>query len=460
MKTLRPAQIEDLATLISNPKHMMLGEPSTGKTPVVCVNQRYRFSEFKEGTVWTMPKTLMGKNRDELLDWTDFKPSDVRICEKESDITPGPKVFIMTFERFRRSWHCLPDYVKSFDGDEFHKAPGLKNPKKSTFVQNLNKFMKKARGFVPMSGTIVNGRIESAFVPIHIIEPRYYGNFEAFCQYHVHYDLYGTRIGTKNEKKIESILKLHGCFHSFKEVHGDKKIVYFNEMVDMNPKQREMYDKFEKDALLELETFFVTGQMPGQAFIRARQIMEHPNSFPNLIGEGTVDICPGENSGKLDRTELHLTDASDLNKPLVCFAAFRPQQAELVKLSEGMKIRTGLINGDTSGKERWRIDKAFRAGDIQSMVVSPECADVGLNWQMWGSKEVDHIIFVSLTPLDTTFSQAYMRFIRGERVTTLRATVMQYKNSLDQRMVYLIEKKSKEAHRADSRREVINLSAA
>ena len=62
-EALRPDQIEDLSHLIANPKHMMLHEPSCGKTPTICVMQWYLWSELGVATVWIMPKTLLGKNR-------------------------------------------------------------------------------------------------------------------------------------------------------------------------------------------------------------------------------------------------------------------------------------------------------------------------------------------------------------------------------------------------------------
>ena len=34
--------------------------------------------------------------------------------------------------------------------------------------------------FVPMTGTLIDGRIEAAYPAIHAIEPRYYGNYQSF----------------------------------------------------------------------------------------------------------------------------------------------------------------------------------------------------------------------------------------------------------------------------------------
>src|SRR4029077_10636878 len=113
-EALRPDQIEDLSHLIANPKHMMLHEPSCGKTPTICVMQWYLWSELGVGTVWIMPKTLLGKNKEELLRFTPFLWQQVVIVEKEKDLErKDGVVFLMTAERHRRSWRKLPENVRA-----------------------------------------------------------------------------------------------------------------------------------------------------------------------------------------------------------------------------------------------------------------------------------------------------------------------------------------------------------
>jgi hypothetical protein len=234
---LRSDQIEDLSSLIANPKHMMLHEPSCGKTPTICVMQWYLWSELGVGTVWIMPKTLLGKNRDELLRFTPFLRQQVVIVEKEDQIKPGPVVFLMTAERHRRSWRKLPENVRAIHVDELHKM--YKNWESSRTAELRDHIRKLDRTgkcwFVPMTGTLINGRIETAFPAVHLIEPRYYGSWEAFKAYHIVTDDFsGARLGTRNEAKLGAILKRHSCFRSFEEVHGKEAKVIFTETVDMH----------------------------------------------------------------------------------------------------------------------------------------------------------------------------------------------------------------------------------
>jgi hypothetical protein len=454
--TLRPDQIEDLATLIVNRRHGLGHEPACGKTPTVCALQWYLANEKNEYSAWVMPKSLLQKNKRELLRFTHFTPADLCILESEDQIA-DQKVFLMTFERFRRSGKKLPDRVRNFAGDEFHM--GYKGGTSKRSIEMLDWVRRRDAGFTPMTGTLIDGKIEAAYPAIHAIEPRYYGNYQAFMNYHVVQDiLTGQRIGVRNEDKLRTILKTHFIWRTFEQTYGKEAKLVVTEEVDMNPRQRGIYDELEAEAIVELERFFIDGTLPGVALIRARQIMEHPNQFPNLAGSGFVDICPGERSAKEERCEIHLTDAYERGKPIVIFAALKPQQRELFALAQKVGLRTGLINSDTSGQERDRIDLAFQAGELQSIICSPACAGVGFNWQYWGDKEVDHIVMASLDFLDTSFIQAYRRFIRGKRATPLRITVLSYCKSLDQHLFNVLHTKSKEANRFDGVRQILNLN--
>ena len=219
-----------------------------------------------------------------------------------------------------------------------------------------------------MTGTLINGRIETAFPAVHLIEPRYYGSWEAFkCDHIVTDDFSGARIGTRNEGKLSEILKRHSCFRSFEEIHGKEAKVIFTETVDMHPAQREIYEELEGAAVVELDRFFIDGTLPGVKLIRARQIMEHPNHFPDLRdpeGKTIIDICPGAEPPKQDRIELHFDDHFQLGTPVVTFASLIQQQKALVAVAQKCGLSTALINGNTSAAKRYEIDQAFRAGKI------------------------------------------------------------------------------------------------
>ncbi|WP_222875348.1 helicase-related protein [Terrihabitans soli] len=410
-----------------------------------------------------MPKSLFRKNFDELLRFTNFTPDQICILDGTpaqiaKKLKSGAIVFIMGFTRFgleaRELWAAG---VRSVDVDEIHMGFG------GATSQRTQKFMASAGNemdrFIAMTGTLIDGRLDTAYPSIKVINPRFYPSHHAFMAYHSLQDENGKPLVWRNHEKLSKIFGTYGIRHTFEEIHGPEAKVIEVEPIEMHPRQREMYDKFHDDALLELDRFFVDGSEPGVATIRARQIMEHPNFFPDLTNPGAfTDILKGELPGKLDRLDVHLADHERSGKPLIIFSALQPQQRQIVEMVKARGMSVALINGDVPEKRRAEIDRDFQAGKIQVVVGSPATAAVGFNWQFWGSQEVEHMIFVSMDYKDTNFIQAYRRAIRGKRKTFLRITIFEYEHSLDQRIFSIHREKSEMAKLVDPTRERLTFS--
>lgn len=461
--SLREDQVADLAFYIANPKCMNLSDPGTGKTPSVCVWIYYLWAHHQVGSAWVMPKRLLKKNRDELIRFTNFREEDVVILDGTpkqiaKQIASGAKVFLMGFRRWALSWRQLPAFVKAVPVDEFHM--GFKSAT-SAQTQELFRAFQYGRMeyFLPMTGTIIEGKLSSAYPAIHIIEPRYYANEQAFLYQHAIYDLDDKIIGWKNHDKLSAIFGRHAIRRTFASIYGEQEIVVIPEVVEMSKRQRDMYDEFHEKAVLELEKFYLDGTQPGVAFIRARQLMEHPNEFPDLTSPGQfIDVLPGEIPGKEELLEIHLEHHNDTGKPLILFSALVPQQRRLAQLLERYKRKFAVINGQVSQKQSDEADRAFRAGEITDLICSPKCASVGFNWQFCGNVEVDHMVFVSMDYNDTTFLQAVQRAIRGKRKIPLRVTTLEYADSLDQRIFSIVYRKSVDANKVDPTRPILQLS--
>lgn len=458
---LRDYQIADLAYYIANPKCMNLSDPGVGKTPSVCVMQYYRWTEQGIGTAWVQPKGLLAKNRRELLRFTDFKPEDVVIVDGppeqvKDQLQSGAKVFLMGFRRWALSNHALPDYVKAVDVDEWQKAFRKIN---SGVTQSLvNSFGSgRMRQFIPMTGTIMAGALDSVYPAIHIIEPRYYASYNDFLNQHAIRDLDNKIIGWHNHDKIRRILQKHGIRRTFSSVYGEQEIVQQVEVAEMTPLQREYYDRFEKEAVLELEKFYVDGTQPGVGFLRARQIMEHPNHFPDLTQPGEfIDLLNGEQTGKEMLLDQHLEDHVVTGDPVLIYTQMIPQQMRIKDMLTKAGIPFGIINGSVPMQERDEIDKQFAEGKIRAILGTPSTMDVGLNFQWCGEAETSHVIFVTPDYLDSTLLQAIRRAMRGVRKSPLRVTFMKYADSIDERVFQIVRAKSIDAHLVDPDRPIFD----
>jgi SNF2 family DNA or RNA helicase len=461
--SLRDYQIADLAFYMANQKCLNLSDAGTGKTPSVVVMQWYLWSEHGIGTVWPQPKSLLKKNKKEILRFTNFKDEDVVIvdgtpAQVKKQLESGAKVYLMGFRRFTLSWKQLPAHVKAVHIDELHM--GYKSADSQNSLALFRMFdIGRMTHFLGMTGTLIDGKLSSAYPAIRIIQPRYYMSEQGFLNHHGVFGFDGKIEGWKNHDKLAKIFGRHAIRRTFASVHGEQEVVHIPEMVDMTPLQRRYYDTFRDDAILELEQFFLDGTLPGVAFTRARQLMEHPSNFPDLRFPGQfIDIMKGEPTEKEERLKVHLEEHWLNEKPLIIFTPLIPQQERIAEILKSMHFKFGLINGQQSRKQRDAVDEDFIAGRIQVILATEQTASFGYNWQFCGEKEVDHEIFIALGFSDATFVQARQRAIRGKRSTPLRLTTLEYNDSLDQHICGIIYRKSLDANKVDPSRPILQLS--
>lgn len=574
--SLREEQVERLAQYIANARFLDLSDPGTGKTPPVCTYIWFVWQEFGKFTLWTQPKSLLGKNRRELLRWTPFKPNEVVILRRDweqipadgtnlptkdrvkveqyadeviirdpagapcnkRDIVPfsvvaewramglpvkydfhwinsiidpgdsglkkgspitslmlgqvnkalgaakkrkikakrmfhtrrkvervidtiaaayatGAKVILCSFHFHREQWENLQRNLGLLAIDELHMGyGGVESQTTSALYGTLRRPDVR---FIGMTGTLLNGKLDSVYPAIHVIEPNYYPmGYSSFRQDHVAFeDDYGRVLAWKNEAKVGQILLNHGVRRTFEEVYGKEDVVFLPDECDMNPLMRAAYDEFHEAAMLELsDGRFLDGSLPGVASIRARQIMAHPETF---------GLCEGEMTGKDERLEIHIADAIARGEHLLIFSVHIAEQERIVELLRQHGRRVGLMNNNTSASKRDRIDLAFTGLDengnfvgrtLDDVVGSPQTMAVGWNWQ-----HVDHVIGVSLDYRDTDWLQAYRRANRGTRKKTLRCSILQYVDSVDLRVLEIIHQKSILANKVDPTRPVLRLAA-
>lgn len=449
-KSLREHQIADLAFYIATPRCLNLSDPACQKTGSAVVYMWYLWDQLKTKTAFVMPMSLLRKNKDEIVEFTHFKPEEIQIIDGDKERrekqmrNPNAKVFLMGFQRFSDDWQRMKMFHPDLNAcvvDELHLGYAGYNAGRTTnWIQGMRQFTY----FLGMTGTIIKGNLSSAYPVLEVIEPRFYGSYGGFLAFHRLQDEYGATIGWTNHWKLSQVLANVAVRHTFTEVHGEEAKVIVTELCDMSPKQRKAYDEMEDEALVELTDEFLEGQSPAVNAMRCRQIMAHPESF---------GLAAGETTGKDERLKVHLGDAVQSGEPIVVFAALVPEQERIVKIATKMGLRTALINGNVSSAARARIDEAFRAGLLDCVVASPDTAGVGFNWH-----HIKVMVFTSLNYMDDSFVQAYRRGIRGKRESALLIYVLEYRDSIDQRIMQIIEQKSREANLVDPTKEIFKLS--
>lgn len=533
---LREKQVEQLAFYIAHPKCMDLSDPGTGKTPPVCVYAYYHWARKQAKTLWTMPKSLLKKNKKEMERFTDFVDEDVVILKNDrADMTQnwtgptiastrarrgwklvgpvkdtveyrdladkpinfvyqtagyglsvlgtyskkakstlvepllgpdgvpqkmvrndpevfkdlieankGAKVFICTFAFASAHWERILKANPSIDlflVDEIHMPGGYSTPGTAA-TESFFWINRHVKHMVVMTGTLINGRLDTAFPAIHAIEPRYYGGLTGFLLDHAAFtDDYGRVVTWKNEDKLRKIIERHSIRRTFEEVYGKEPVVFFTEYVEMEDKVQEQYDKFEDTALLELDDGRVLdGSLPGVSSLRARQLLAHPETMLKGISEWTP---------RDERIALHLSEG----KKALIFAALVPEQERLVSLCKSLGLRVALINAGVSGPARAKIDEQFQAGLIDVIVASGPTAAVGYNWQ-----QADLVMFASMDYMDTNILQAYRRASRGSRTSILRVIFIRYSAAVEDRTYEIITNKSRLANKVDPTRPILEFT--
>jgi SNF2 family DNA or RNA helicase len=400
-----------------------------------------------------MPKSLLFKNKREIHNFTNLKDEEVIIVDgtakqREAQLSdPRGKVWLVGFKRFADDWERMTQIhpeISCLMVDEWHMG-GFKNAE-SVRSKQLFKCMRKFKFFLAMSGTLISGRLDSCYTAIHVIEPRYYANHYSFLAQHAITDDYGTVLSWFNHEKLGRIFMRHCIRRSFESVYGKEAKELQKELVPMDAKSRAAYQEFEDKALLELEDEFLDGVNPAVNAMRCRQIMGHPHTM-KLLKDGVL-------TGKDERLEIHVEDHLNRKAPLIIFASLMPEQERIAELCTKWGLKVGLINSSVSPKKRGQIDIDFQNGLLDCVVGSPATAAVGFNWG-----HVDHIIFASIDYDNTNFVQAYRRTIRDARKTPVLITVLEYENSIDQRLFAIVDKKSRDLSKVDQTYEKLTLSS-
>lgn len=83
-----------------------------------------------------------------------------------------------------------------------------------------------------MTGTLIDGRLSSAYPAIRVIEPRYYASYKNFLYQHAITDDFGTVIEWTNHAKIKRILAREAVAMTFEEAYkGSPKPIIIPENV-------------------------------------------------------------------------------------------------------------------------------------------------------------------------------------------------------------------------------------
>jgi superfamily II DNA or RNA helicase len=425
----RDYQVEDLSKLIQLPRKGLFHEPGGGKTFIAAMFTQYVVNSTGEGVVWTQPGGIMAKNYRDILFATNLDPSEVVMvqgtAEKRKQLinTPGAKVLLMSGQGFSNEHDLLPKHFRHIVCDEIHLYYTLHN---SARTQNWYRGTRKMGAIIPMTGTVIRGRLDSAYPILHKLAPQYYGNDRAFVQHHAWFDENGKVCGWKNHERLQEVLNRVGIFRSFKSIYGQEQKVIQIECLTVSDKTMKVYKQYEEMGLLEMEDEFIDSGQVGTNAATARGVLASPGTY------GIKEV-----TAKEEYLRVLLGDHEKSGERLAIFSPQMKEQERIEEIMKEMGLRYGRINGTVSNAKRQEVDAKFQTGEIQFVLASPATAGIGFNWNF-----LETMLFMSLDYMDDSFVQAYRRGIRGVRETPLRIIILHYLGTIEDRVLQAVDRKS------------------
>ena len=263
---LFPYQKEDVEKLLATTEGFLnLSEMGTGKTPVAL--GLAKLGEFKK-TLVICPKTLRWEWARQINDWCGFEPtvssksSSRRVdtlAEEFLGDRPGNPFFIVNYETFRSEQHRSLLKIIDFDliiMDEAHK---VRNPDTSQF-RGLRDFLEDHNHsrVLAMTGSPIVNRPDDLYSLLTITRPsqfpsRLRNTFLLDNCYTIPRRRGIKVIGVRNPTKIQAMVKSFSIQRMKKEVLPFLPDKYYRVVnLEMDPKQREVYEKAKKELLIEL----------------------------------------------------------------------------------------------------------------------------------------------------------------------------------------------------------------
>lgn len=215
--------------------------------------------------------------------------------------------------------------------------------------------------------------------------------------------------------------------------------------IELLGKARKVYDQVEELFFAELEDGSVTAANAGVKSIKLRQVA---NGGIYLDKGGEDADAKGPRKWSLVHEQksdavVELMDDLDGRQSVIAIE-FRH---DIARLRQHKRLKNVLAIGEKKGaagvKEDVLIASDFNRGKISELLVNPATFSRGSNMQGRGKAGADALIFHSNTFNFEHYDQLVRRFWRSGRVRPFYVHHVVAKNTVDQAMIYAINRKNK-----------------
>lgn len=359
-------------------------------------------------------KVVIGSNEDKVADLKNLPDDYFIITNIESLRSNAIITEIINL--------CNKGEISMIAADEVHKA---KNPSS----QQGKAFLKlNAPTLIAMTGTPLMNSPLDLYVIFKWLGVENH-SFYSFKNHYCNMGGYGGYeiISYKNLDEIQKRLDAVMLRRRKDEVLDLPEKIYVNEYVEMTAKQAQIYKEVTMDIQSHIDQI-KSASNPLSELIRLRQATGYTGILSSTIQE----------SAKLDRMEELVEEAVSNNKQIVIFSNWTQMTNAVEERLKDYKV--GVITGETKDEERDTIKNDFQNGKYNVLVGTTGAMGTGLTLT---AATVE--IFLDEPWNKANKEQAEDRCHRIGQTQNLTIYTLITKNTIDERINQLVEKKGKMA---------------
>jgi len=360
-----------------------------------------------------------------------------QVLQKGTDtLIPGMSGYLCSYDIFRRLKNLemfKEAGVKSVILDE---VQAIKNPDSSR-TQSVRKAVRDIGKVIPTSGTPWKNRGSEFFVVLNLLDPKLFGNYEAFKRNDVAYYYEGNREkegGLRNPVEFKKKIAHIAIRRERIEVMPELPLISRNKLTVEVPDYARKAYKENEDALVNMyNQAVIDGEE--DSFETQQKIMQNLIIMRAIVGMAKVDATcefAQEFLEETDRKLVIFVHHIDVGK-----AMFARMQTWCVEENVPQPL---VLTASLSSEERFHVQEQFNSPYKRLMIASTLASGEGLNLQTCSDCVIHERQW---NPANE--EQVEGRFIRiGQMATAVTATYVHGDDTIDTILDSIVEAKRRE----------------